>query len=292
MNLRAIFIVAFITIVTIGAIAQHRPRHHRPKRYDFKNVDVSKVDSESLKSGIEADLKRADSLRALYNYVNADEKNYKGAILSVDYITTDLKTFNAELAANNLNQLSDDGLISVSYGMTSLMKRFLLEYYFSVFFNKTAKTDNVRVKVGGVSLVNFHVGFDVLNQKRWSLIPMIGINQQFTKIKVERTDDGLLPAPNSLGSITQEYHDTRIRKSTWNASGAIELDYRASYEPRVGGVIIGLRYGMVKSINEGDYKVDRDEVNYDPKISLRDSYFSVVFKFVTASPRDRKRRPL
>jgi hypothetical protein len=292
MILRSIFTVTFCLVVTIGAFAQHHGRHPRPKRYDFKNVDVSNVNSDALRTRIENDLKTADSLRALYNYINADEKNYTGAIFSVDYITTDLKTINAELAANNLNQLSDDGLISVSYGMTSLMKRFLLEYYFSVFFNKTAKTDNVRVKVGGVSLVNFHVGFDVLNTKRWSLIPMIGVNQQFTKIRVERTDDGLLPAPNSLGSISQEYHDTRIRKSTWNASGAIELDYRAAYEPRVGGVIIGLRYGMVKSINEGEYKVDRDEVNYDPKIALRDQYFSVVFKFVTASPRDRKKRPL
>jgi hypothetical protein len=292
MSIRAILTLTFSSIITIGAFAQHRRPHHHPKRYDFSNVDVSNVNSESLRSRVEADLKRADSLRALYNYVNADEKNYTGAIFSVDYLTTDLKTINAELAANNLNQLPDDGLISLSYGMTSLMKRFLFEYYFTVFFNKTAKTDNVRVKVGGVSLVNFHVGFDVLNTKRWSLIPMIGINQQFTKIRVERTDDGLLPAPNSLGSISQEYHDTRIRKSTWNASGAIELDYRAAYEPRVGGVIIGLRYGMLKSINEGDYKVNGDEVNYDPKITLRDSHFSVVFKFVTAAPRDRKKRPL
>src|SRR5687768_3875064 len=114
MNLRAIFTVTFSVIVTIGAFAQHRTPHHRPKRYDFKNVDVSKVDSELLKSTVEADIKRADSLRALYNYANADEKDYMGAIFSVDYITTDLKTFNAELAANNLNQLADDGLISVS----------------------------------------------------------------------------------------------------------------------------------------------------------------------------------
>lgn len=292
MNLRAIFTLTFSVVATIAAIAQHRPPHHRPRHYDFKNVDVSNVDSESLKSRVEADLKRADSLRALYNYVNADEKNYMGAILSFDYLTTDLKTFNAELAANNLKQLPDDGSISVSYGMTSLYKRFLFEYYFTVFFNKTAKTDNVRVKVGGVNLVNFHVGFDVLNTKRWSLIPMIGVNQQFTKIRVERTDDGLPPAPNSLASITQEHHDTRIKKSTWNASGAIELDYRANYEPRVGGVIIGLRYGMVKSINDGYYKVDGDEVNYEPKIALRDSYFSVVFKFVAASPRDRKKERL
>ena len=121
---------------------------------------------------------------------------------------------------------------------------------------------------------------------------MIGINQQFTKIMVERSNQGNEPLANSLGSITQEYNETRIRKSTWNASAAIELDYRAAYEPRVGGVIIGLRYGMVKSINEGDYKVNRDEVNYDPNISLRDSHFSVVFKFVTAAPRDRKKHPL
>ncbi len=292
MILRAVFAFTLCTIVTIGAFAQHRKPHHRPKRYDFSKVDVSNVDSESLRSRVEADLKRADSLRALYNYVNADERNYTGAILSFDYITTDLETFNAELAANNLNQLPDDGSIAVSYGMTSLMKRFLFEYYFSVFFNKTSKTDNVRVKVGGVSLVNFHVGFDVLNTRRWSLIPMIGINQQFTKIRVERTDDGLLPAPNSLGSITQEYRDTRIRRSTWNASEAIELDYRAAYEPRVGGVIIGLRYGILKSINDGDYKVEGDELNYDPKIALRDSHFSVVFKFVAAAPPGKKKHPL
>ncbi len=292
MNLKAIFIIVLSAIATIGANAQHRPPHHRPKHYDFKNVDVSKVDSESLRSTVESDIKRADSLRALYNYVNADEKDYMGGILSVEYITTDLKTFNAELAANDLNRLADDGLIAVSYGMTSLRKRFLLEYYFSVFFNDAEKTNNVKVKVGGVSLVNFHVGFDVLNQKRWSLIPMIGINQQFTKITVERSHDGAPPLPNSLGSIVQEHNETRIRKSTWNASGAIELDYRAAYEPRVGGVILGLRYGMVKSIRDGEYKINRDEVNYDPKISLRDSYFSVVFKFVTAAPSDRKKKPL
>jgi hypothetical protein len=292
MNLRAIFIVVLSALATIAANGQHRRPHHRPKHYDFKNVDVSKVDSEALKSTVEADVKRADSLRALYNYANADEKDYMGVMLSFDYITTDLKTFNAELAADNLNQLSDDGLISVSYGMTSLRKRFLFEYYFSVFFNDAAKTNNVKVKVGGVSLVNFHVGFDVLNQRRWSLIPMIGVNQQFTKIMVERSNQGNEPLPNSLGTVTQEYNDTRIRKSTWNASAAIELDYRASYEPRVGGVILGLRYGMLKSIRDGEYKVNRDEVNYDPKISLRDSYFSVVFKFVTAAPSDRKKRPL
>ena len=292
MNPRAIFIVILSAITTIGANAQHHRPHHRPKHYDFRNVDVSKVDSESIRSTVEADMKRADSLRALYNYVNADEKDYMGVIFSADYITTDLKTFNAELAANNLNQLRDEGLISLSYGMTSLKKRFLFEYYASVFFNDVAKTNNVKVKVGGVSLVNFHVGFDVLNQRRWSLIPMIGINQQFTKIMVERSNQGNEPLPNSLASVTQEYSDTRIRKSTWNASGAIELDYRAAYEPRVGGVILGLRYGMVKSIRDGEYKVNRDEVNYDPKISLRDSYFSVVFKFVGAAPRDRKKRPL
>lgn len=292
MNPRGILLLLLSTIATIGAIAQHRPPHHRPKHYDFKTVDPSKVDSELLKSTVEADVKRADSLRALYNYVNADEQDYMGAILSVDYITTDLKTFNAELAANNLNQLRDEGLISVSYGMTSLRKRFLFEYYASVFFNEAAKTNNVKVKVGGVSLVNFHVGFDVLNQKRWSLIPMIGVNQQFTKIMVEHSNQGNEPLPTSLDNVAEEYNETRIRRSIWNASGAIELDYRASYEPRVGGVIIGLRYGMVKSIREGEYKVNRDEVNYDPKISLRDSYVSVVFKFVTAAPRDRKKRPL
>jgi hypothetical protein len=136
---------------------------------------------------------------------------------------------------------------------------------------------NEWVQVSGGNFFSYTVGFDVLGFKRFNLYPFIGLNHQLTSIRYKRNASGGNDY-ESLLDISADVNDVRIKKHDLRFAFGGELDVHVMQE-RYMGIIVGLRYGINKTLLEGNYKAEKRTIDYNPKVDLKSSYIELVVKF-------------
>lgn len=256
------------------------------KSYNFHNPKTGKVAVDSIIGKLKKErayqdsiyyTRKIDSLELLFNHINTDTIGYNALTLSLEYVSAEYDKLLDDLLANGFSDVGS-GATAFGYGFTLKRKRFIHEYTFNIIFGHKMKSDNKNeeVNVTGLNLLNYVFGFDVLNAKRVNLFPFIGINHQFTTLQYKKNYTS--GSYTSLFDIGNDAADIDIEKSSLRFTLGAEFDYHVSFSERQGGIILGVRYGINNTLTEGPYKVDHKKVDYDPEISLRDTYVTFLLK--------------
>lgn len=281
------FTLVLLLLIGGNAICQ---TVYRDKDYNFSKVNPQRIDPEALRKKIADEQARIDSLYALrmdslqqlYSYVTADTTGgYAGLILTLVYVPGDYDKLIKDLQANGFGN-SSEGAVGFGYGLTFKHKRFIHDFLFSFYWGGKMKSEtNEVVKISGGNLLNYTLGFDILNFKRLNLSPFVGLNHQMTSIRYQRNDSGKTTY-SSLLDIADDVNDVDIDRHALRFSFGGQLEYHVSYEKRAGGIILGVRYGMNKTIAEGSFKAEGRKINYDPKVDLKSTFAEFVIKFYSA----------
>jgi|GEM_PF-1575686 hypothetical protein len=253
--------------------------------YDFTGIKADKEERYELLEKIKREreyldslsyVRKLDSLGRLFDYVNTDTSSYLAFSVHVEHVPGEYDKLLNELSANGFN--TSEGAIAFGYGFTLKKRRFIHEFDFNIIWGDKMKSDNREVvQVSGVN-VSYIFGFDLLNTSKFSLFPFVTVHYQGTELEYTRNPasgqsyDNLLDLPADISHIA-------LRKGAFRVGFGGEIDYYISKSNRAGGIILGFRYGMNQTVSEGNYKSEKHEVDYDPEITLRDSYFGLVIKF-------------
>lgn len=261
-------------------------RFHEPI-YDFSGVDRKTVDQQKLREQIRRNRERVDSLYqaskldSLYQLSQHVERNpgdYEAITFLVDLMNLDYGRLRQELVNAGFDDVGATSVIpSIGLGFTNRKKRWVVEYNLNIFIGNKKTSAGRSVKVDGASLLNLYLGYDVLNTRRVALYPLVGINQQYTEIHLEREPTSALTFPG-LFTVEDEFSNLLIRKNSWRAGPAIELDFRLGPLSNRAGFTVGVRYGLNYTLHDGPYKVNGNKIDYDPGIDIRSSYFSIIAK--------------
>jgi hypothetical protein len=287
---------AFLTLllfIVAGSATAQTP-HYPYKDYDFSKINPNAIDQQELQQKIINEQARLDSLYALrmdslqqlMNYVSADTTGgYTGGMLTLVYMPGDYQTLIKDLQSNGFNDVSE-GAFGFGYGFTFKHKRFIHDFLFSYYWGGKMKSEtNEVVKLSGGNIINYTFGFDIVNLRRLNLSPFIGLNHQMTSIRYQRNNSGG-NTYSSLLDIPADVDEVDIEKHALRFSFGGELDYHIVHNKRAGGIILGFRYGMNKTIAEGSYKAEKRKINYDPEIDLKSSFAEFVIKFYSTRNRD------
>jgi hypothetical protein len=273
--------VLFIALFSQVA-AQERFRLYKPR--DFSKLDTTTIDVSDLRAELRAAratwdslyIARVDSLQQLLDYLSEDHTGYAGISYALVYVPEDYNKLLNDLSGNGFDTGSGDAFGFAASGVWK-KKRFIHGWGASFFLGSKMKPEtNEWVRVSGGNFFNYTFGFDILGLKRVNLYPFIGLNHQLTSIRYKRNASG---GNNyaSLLDISADVNDVRIKKHELRFTFGGELDVYVMNE-RAMGIIIGVRYGMNKTLLEGDYKVEHRSINYNPGVDLKSSYVELVLK--------------
>lgn len=278
-----------LTLLSIGSVLAQR-RVLLPgdtTTYNFSNVDPKSIDQQKLWKQIQRNNERIDSmyralkqdsLYQLNSYINWAPNDYASVTYISDLIYFDYGRLRQELINEGFDDFGATSVLpSIGVGFTVRGNRWLAEYSFNIFIGSKKTSDGKSVKVDGANLLNFYLGYDILNTRRVALYPLIGINQQFTDIHLKR-EPSSTSTMSSVFSVEDEYTNLRIRRNSWRIGPALELDFRLGNLKTRNGAVIGIRCGLNYSFYEGAYKVNRNEIDYNPDLDVRGSYFSIIAK--------------
>jgi hypothetical protein len=274
-----------LIVVFIGLFGQAQSQESYTQ-YNFENIDPKTVDIEKLRELLNKRRQsldstfsalKLDSLSLLYNYLSEASMNYVTPTFAIETMTADYGSLQRDLALTGLPGLPSTPHVALAIGITARTNRTLIEYLINLYFGVHEKQGGALVRVRGANLVNFSIGYDVLNKKHWQLYGIATLNQQFTNIDIQREPTSQTPT-SDLASITTQYSDIDMRKSSWRIGPAVELDYRFFHARKQSGTIVGLRFGLSYTFAEGKYKINGSKVDYDPGLDLRKSYLAVIFK--------------
>lgn len=278
--------IKYLLLLVLIIPALSLPAQHPNKDYNFKNAKTGKAQTDSLLILIQKErahidsiyyAHKMDSLEMLFHHINTDTVSYTALTLTLEYVEAEYEKLLDDLIAHGFNEVGS-GASGFGYGVTFKRKRFIHEFTFNILFGKKMKSENhEEVKVSGINLFNYVFGFDLLNTPRVNLFPFVGLNHQFTALQYKRNDSGG-NTYSSLFEIPNDVDDIDIEKSMLRFTFGGELDYHVSFSSHSGGIIFGVRYGLNTTLVEGSYKADKEKINYDPEISLRNSYVTFLLK--------------
>lgn len=266
--------------------------------YDFSGAKSTAADREALLEKIKQErlyfdsiymARKLDSLELRYNFINTDTSSYFAFTLYLEHIPGDYGQLLQELQANGFD--TSEGATGFGYGFTVKKRRLIHEFVFNIMWgDKMKSSDNETVQVRGASFLSYMFGFDLLNSSKFSLYPFVTLSHQSSELQYKRDNSGGVSYNNFL-DIPTDVSEITIRNNMLRAGFGGELDYYLPKSNRKGGVIIGFRYGVNTTLVEGSYKFDDEKIDYDPKISLRDSYFTFVIRFYGRTPfKDEERK--
>jgi hypothetical protein len=284
---RALTIV--VMLLSMGSIfAQHRifvPED--TTAYNFSNIDPKNIDRQKLWEKIRRNNDRIDSmframkqdsLYQLNSYLDWSPNDYASMSYVFDLVNVDYGRLREELISEGFDDIGETSVLpSIGLGITGRLKRWFIEYSLNIFIGHKKTSDGKSVKIDGANLLNFYLGYDILNTRRVALYPLVGISQQFTDIHLKR-EPSSTSTLSSVFAVEEEYTNLRIRRNSWRVGPALELDFRLGNPKVRNGAVIGIRYGLSYTFHQGAYKVNRNEIDYDPKLDVRGSYFSLIAK--------------
>lgn len=250
----------------------------------YYNTKISQYEREELLEKIRAEreyldsvyyARKLDSLERLYAYNITDTSSYLAFLLHFEHVPGEYNKLLTELLANGFD--TSEGASAFGYGFTFKKRRFIHELDFNLIWGDKMKShDGETVQITGTNII-YLLGFDLLNTTHFSLFPFVNLHYQGVSLEYIRNPqtgqsfNNFLDVPAGINHID-------LRKDALRIGFGGEIDYYFTQSNRGGGIILGFRYGVNKTLTEGKYKSDKKAINYDPEITLRDSYFSIVLR--------------
>ncbi|HET9053249.1 MAG TPA: hypothetical protein VFM90_03700 [Cyclobacteriaceae bacterium] len=253
--------------------------------YHPSETKIGKQEREELRERIKQEhayfdslyrARKLDSLEYLLSYHNTDTASYAGFTLYFEHVPGDYEKLLNELSANGFD--TSEGASAFGYGFTFKKRRFVHELNFGFIWGDEMKSDNHEtVKITGTN-ISYLFGFDLLNTTHFSVFPFINLHYQGVMLEYTRKPAGGQSFDNFL-DVPAGVNHLDLRKNALRIGVGGEIDYYFTDSNRAGGIILGFRYGVNETLTEGKYKAEKQKINYDPEITLRNSYFALVLRF-------------
>ncbi len=220
-----------------------------------------------------------DSLEQIYyeanTFLNRGRNNYSAPFFVFQISQAKIADFNQELIQLGIPTLNNN-FIGLGFGTAFRRNRFLHEIYLCGIVGQKVGNQDLDVIVGGGSLMNYQIGFDLINKKRFHLYPFVGIEYGSVYINVLRNN--AISSPALLKEISQSVNRARIQKDEFRVNYGLELDYHLSYR-KYNSTILTLKYGMGQPISSFSYRANQTKLSYEPHINIRSAFFMVMVKF-------------
>jgi len=267
------------------------------KQYDFSKVDLDQVDQTALENGLKAirayndsinQLFKADSLYQLYQKVNlVATKDYNAWYLGGGPSLADLSALNRGLHNNQLEELNE-----TAFGFTYVLSyafqrnRFVHDFTSGFTLGSAAEKDGIKIGYNLFDLLAYKFGYAVVNEKRLSIAPFVGINPQFSSLNIENNNfpspqDSISSFENLIGFVANNPGKNELYLNRFQFTGevGIQADYHIKYSKRGDGVMLGLRAGQVIPAIDLAWRSEGTKFDELEDIQLRETYLFLVAKF-------------
>jgi hypothetical protein len=249
------------------------------KIYDFSDVDPDEVDAGAVEQKLDSVYRTSgyDSLLQLRAYIQRSTYTGKYVSFTIGYQSSraSLEDLKSGLASLGFNELSEN-FSGVPWGIDFRGKKILVSYLLVPGIKNRASNADYSVEVKGINM-QLAFGYDLLHLRRLHFYPQISLALQDIDISVTRkssTTDIV-----NVDDLVLKPAGSELRKSSFDMSYGVELDYHVLHSISSGGIILGVRYGRVVTLTDGKFRINDSKSSYESSDSMNESFFSVVAKF-------------
>lgn len=248
-----------------------------------KKLEEIRIINDSINKILET-----DSLLDLYRRASRDtSKAYTSWYLALGPSFGDFGGLNNELNRAGLPELNE-----TSFGFTYILsfafmkRRFFHDFALGITLGGSNDKDSISLSYNTIDIVNYKLGYSVINAKRFALIPYVGLDLQHSSIYIENERINLPSQqidnyPDLFATSVNSNPEsiTELSKTEFMFHYGMEIDYHVKYSKFEEGVILGLRAGGMQPIFDSNWRIDGEKYKQLPDLNLKDTYVQFVLKF-------------
>lgn len=225
-------------------------------------------------------IRHTDSFQILQNNYDKYKRRshgYSGFMLFSEIMHSDYRDFNASISQNGFPALNSM-TARFGFGFTNKSDRVLFDFgFFVVGLNtKTTKGDE-SIKTYLINIIQFDMGFDLLQSDFISLYPYAGLGLRASTIeyfKPKQTNPGF----TNITNVIVNNQSTDASNTRLGYQAGLGLDLRISKKDQAGKALLFIKAGTNRAVGGDKFKVEG--TTYKPGIKQGDWVLALGFKFV------------